>query len=256
MLIIKHISKIFYFDKTFLLLCIIVTLTGLFKQFMIIFFLIIIHELGHFLMAKLFKWNIDKIKIYPYGGCVKFSESLNKPIYQEFLILICGPLFQMIGFLFLTFLFNKGLIFYQDYLAIKSYNYTLLLFNLLPIYPLDGGKIFNLVCNYFFNYKSGNKLVIIISYILSIIILIFNKNYNLLLMIILLLVEITRYLKNQNFIYNKFLLERYLNNYNFKKHKVIKDYKKMYRDRKHVIKLNENYVTEKEYLKKHFGESI
>lgn len=254
LLIIKTISKFLNYDFSFFILCFLSFLTGLFKQFLIIFFLIIIHEFGHLLVAKLFKWKIDKIKIYIFGGCVKFNESLNKPIYEEFLILIAGPLFQMLGFLFLTFLYNEGLIFYKDYLVIKSYNYTLLSFNLLPIYPLDGGKIFNLLCNYFFNYKLGNKFVIIISYILSIIILIFNKNYNLFLMIILLIIEITRYLKNQNFIYNRFLLERYLNKYNFKKYKIINNYNKMYRDKRHIIK-EDSYMTEKEYLKKYFQKS-
>ena len=227
---------------------------GALKVIILLGTLIIIHEFGHLLVAKLFKWKIDKIKIYIFGGCVKFNESLNKPIYEEFLILIAGPLFQMLGFLFLTLLYNEGLIFYKDYLTIKSYNYTLLSFNLLPIYPLDGGKIFNLICNYLFNYKLGNKFVIIISYILSIVILIFNKNYNLFLMIILLIIEITRYLKNQNFIYNRFLLERYLNNYSFKRYKVINNYNKMYRDKRHIIK-EDFYITEKEYLKKYFKET-
>lgn len=254
-MIIKHISKTFFLDKTFLILMFIVFLTGLFKEFSIIFSLIIIHELGHFLVAKLFKWKIDKIKIYPYGGCVLFNESLNKPIYQEFLILVSGPLFQMIGYLFFTYLFTNGFIFYKDYLAIKSYNYTLLTFNLLPIYPLDGGKIFNLICNFFVSYKKGNKIVIFISYLISIMVLILNKNYNQILMIILLLIEITKYLKNQNFLYNRFLLERYLNNYKFKKCKIIKNYKKMFRDKRHIIKTDDRYLTEKEYLNKLFKEN-
>lgn len=249
------IKNIFKIDSSFLLFTIIVILTGMFKHFLIIFSLIIIHECGHFLIAKLFKWKVSCINIYPFGGCVKFDDNLNKPIYEELLILVSGPLFQIIGFLIFS-LFLKNYFSYSDYYAIKSYNYTLLIFNLLPIYPLDGGKLFNLLCNYFFSYKIGNKIVIVISYFLVLIMFFLNKNVNLLFMLVLLIFNITVYLKNQDFLYQRFQLERYLNDYKFKKYKVINNSKKMYRDKRHIIKDNDSYITEKMYLKKKFREKL
>ena len=41
--------------------------------------LIIVHEFGHLLMAKHYKWNTDKIYIYPLGGITKFDVIINKP---------------------------------------------------------------------------------------------------------------------------------------------------------------------------------
>ena len=70
----------------------------MYKDFIIIFTIIIIHEFGHFLISKLFKWNLDKISIYPFGGCVKFNEKLNKPLIQELFILLGGPSIQIIFF--------------------------------------------------------------------------------------------------------------------------------------------------------------
>ena len=49
----------------------------MFKEFSMVFALIIVHEMGHFLAAHHFKWNLDKIAVYPFGGCVKFDEKIN-----------------------------------------------------------------------------------------------------------------------------------------------------------------------------------
>ena len=182
----------------------------MFKEFFMVFSLIIIHELGHLTMAVYYKWNLDKIAVYPFGGCVKFNERLTKPLKEEFLILLSGPLAQMIFFLFVSFLEMNGLITYRNFLLFKSYHYTLLIFNLLPIYPLDGGKILNIFLNAMFPYKKGNKLVIIISFILLIGSVFLYQNINFVLMAILLLSELFIYLKRQPFLYNTLLLEKYL----------------------------------------------
>ena len=91
--------KKIYIHPLTILLSIVVALTGMYKDFLIIFLIIIIHEFGHLLMALLFKWNIDKISIYPYGGCVKFNEKINRPLKEELLILISGPFFQILFFI-------------------------------------------------------------------------------------------------------------------------------------------------------------
>lgn len=221
---------------------------------MIIFTIIIIHEIGHFTFSKIFNWNIDKISIYPFGGCVKFNEKVNRPIYQELIILIGGPLFQIILFYIVSILFKNNIITYRNYLIFKNYHYTLLMFNLMPIYPLDGGKLLNLLCNYLFPYKKGNKIVVFISYLLVVLALIKVKNLNLFLMGIFLISEITIYFKKQDYLYNKFLLERYLDIFTFDKLKIIKNKNNMYRGKRHVIKIKDKYYTEKTYLKDRFGE--
>ena len=59
---------------------------------------------------------------------------------------------------------------------------------------------------------------------------------------------------NHKLIFNKFLLERYLYHFNFKKLKIIKseNINKMKRDYKHIFYYNEKYETEKNILKKKF----
>lgn len=74
-------------------------------------------------------------------------------------------------------------------------------------------------------------------------------------MIILLLFLVTKEKKRINHIYNKFLLERYLKNYNFRKDRIIENVDSFYRDSSHIINENNNYYLEKEYLEKLYKNS-
>ena len=203
-------------------------------------------------MALVFKWKLDKIYIYPYGGLVKFNEKINRPLREELLILISGPLVQVILFMIITIIFRFNLISFRNYNLFKTYHYTLLLFNLLPIYPLDGGRILNILVNYLFPYKKGNKLVGLFSILVIFIGVISIKNINLVFMSILLLFEIYKYFKDQDYLYNKLLLERYLGNYNFKRFKIINNKESMYKERRHLIKIKDKYIKEIDYLRERF----
>lgn len=226
-------------------------LVGAFKNFFIISFLIIVHELGHFLTAKLLKVEVDKIYIYPLGGITKLNMPLNINYLKEFLILIMGPLFQVLGsFILISFIpLEKNLI--------NTYNEGILFFNLLPIYPLDGGKIVNIFLNTFIPYKLSLKLCIYLGYIIVISIIFVQKNLtiNLLIMICLILFLITKEKRRINYLYHKFILERYLNNYSFSKSRLIKDSNNFYRNCRHIIQENGKYYLEKEYLDKKMQKS-
>ena len=194
-------------------------------------------------MALIFKIEIKEIYIYPLGGISKFNIPLNiKPI-KEFFILVMGPLFQCFAyFILLRIMPDKDKI-------ISIYHFGILSFNLLPIYPLDGGKLLKIVLDKFINYKDSLKLIIIISYILVILIFVIKiKKINIIIMTIFLLLLITKEKNKINSIYNKFILERYLNNYKFKKSRIISSKDYFYRDKSHIIKKDDKYYLEKEYL--------
>lgn len=220
-------------------------ITGNIKGFILFTVIIIVHELGHILMALYYKWHIERVLLLPFGALTIFHEKINKPLKEEFVILIMGPIFQLIG----TYFLAK---FYPD-----AYNYSLaiLSFNLLPIYPLDGSKLLNIILNKLISFKKSHLITIYISF-LTIILLIFKVKYNLLMFLIILFIGIKVYLeyKEHEDIFNLFLLERYTGNFDFKKHKYIKglNYNKMKKDYKHVFKEKNKYITEKNALKKRF----
>ncbi|MBQ9019289.1 MAG: hypothetical protein IJ097_03130 [Bacilli bacterium] len=194
-------------------------------------------------MAYLLGAEIKEIYLYPLGGITKFNIELNISMIKEIMILIMGPIFQFIAYYILLLLLpdRKELI--------KTYHYSILIFNLLPIYPLDGGKLLNIFFNTFISYKKSLKVIIKISYIVLAIIFIYSKkNINIFIMIVLLIILIEKERKKINYIYNKFLLERYLNNYNFKKCKITSNINNFHRSKRHLIYENNKYYLEKEML--------
>ena len=251
-LIIKNIFKYFEVNIFVYFFAIVAILSASFVPFFIISFLIIIHELGHFLIAKFLKIDVVKIYLYPLGGIAKFNMKQNVSLVKELLILIMGPLFQIMAYLFLrTFLSH-----YQEMITI--YHYGILLFNLLPIFPLDGGKLVNIFLTSLFSFKISYYLSIIISYLLVVVIFflnINNLNLNFLLVVCFLLFKITSEYKKINYYYQKFLLERYLNDYNFKKTKLINNGLNFYRNKKHLLKIEDKYMWEDDFLQKLFKNS-
>ena len=237
---IKNIFKINPLVYVFIVLSI---LTASFREVFIISFLIIIHELGHTIIAYILGIKINEIYIYPLGGISKFNMDLNISIKKELLILINGPIFQHIAYLLLLVLIPTK----KD--LINTYHYSILMFNLLPIYPLDGGKLVKLFLNKIISYKSSLKLIIYLSYLVTILLLLISKkSINTYIMISFLLILITKEKNKIDYIYNKYLLERYLNNYSFKKNKIIYNINNLYRDKYHLIYINNKYILEKDYL--------
>ena len=248
-MIIKNIFKYIYIDKLTYLFLLLSVLSASFIQIIIIFSLIIVHELGHLLMAKLLKIEIDKIYIYPLGGITKLNMNLNISPLQESLVLLAGPILQLV------FYAIYQLILPECQSLIEFYNYQILFFNLLPIYPLDGGKILNIIVSSKVPYKLSLRYSIFISYILLIVIIlnnIHNLKLNLLIMILLLLYKLFREGSNIKTLYNKFLLERYLHNYKFKDTVIINDINCFHRNKSHIIKEKGKYWREKDFLNKKY----
>ena len=120
--------------------------------------LILIHELGHYVTAYLLKWKVKEIRLYPYGGCSHFEVDLNKSTLEEFIVLIMGPIVQIIFTYLCTFCLRE-----QDTLFLINSSKILLIFNLLPIYPLDGGKLLFIFLSLLFPYYCTLKYTYYIS---------------------------------------------------------------------------------------------
>ena len=236
----KNILKKIKIHPLFLIFVLIFILIGRFKFILFFMLLILIHEFGHIIMSLLFKWNIDKIIILPFGGMIKYDELINKKLLEEFLIAISGIIAQYIFFLSL-----KDLISYKYFSFI---NYFIIIFNLIPIYPLDGSKILNVFFNIITTFKRSVLLTLIVSYIFILI----NINKLSIFIIYILFKETTKLYNEKELIFNKFLLERNLYEFKFRHKKTIKSALEMKKDYKHLFKINNKYVTEKYYLKKMF----
>lgn len=223
-------------------------MTGHFRSVLIFTTIIVIHELGHFITGYLLGWKCIRIDIYPYGGCSNFNVPVNIPLKEEFLVLIMGPLVQII-FIYLI----KYIVSSDTYNIFKLYSTWILGFNLLPIYPLDGGKFIQLVLSKILSYYQSIKFTIYISYFTFITILIttlfFKFNLIMFLIFFLLGISLWKEIRKSYFYYQSFLLERYMNNYIFKKKINICKIIDMKKDKKHIIL----GIDEKEALTKYFN---
>lgn len=101
---------------------------------------VIFHELAHALVAKQLGTMISRITLTPFGGALNLQTKVLTS-YQQRLIYLAGPvaslllslLFGAMVWLFPTFFIHF------EYLVVA--NFMVGVINLLPIYPLDGGKV-------------------------------------------------------------------------------------------------------------------
>ena len=243
------------FHYTYIIVALSFILTGYFSNLIIFTSIIVFHEFGHYIIAKLYNLNPVKVVIYPFGGITKMNNLINTKISKELMVAISGVLFQNIYYLLMIFLYKNNLL--RDYLLniFTTYHYSIFIFNLLPIHPLDGSKILNLILSKYLPYKLTIRLTIAISIIASIIIISINYyklNYSMILIMSVIVDNLIKYYKNINYYFNKFLLERYLYKLQLHKTKRIDKIDHMYKEKYHIIKENGGYLTEKQYLKRRF----
>jgi len=108
---------------------------------------VVFHELAHSIVAQGYKIKVLSITLFIFGGLARISREPSKAI-QEFNIAVAGPLasgFLSVFFYSLTFLVPGN----QMIGALGSFlgktNLVLAGFNLLPGFPLDGGRIFRAI---------------------------------------------------------------------------------------------------------------
>lgn len=231
-------SKIYIHPLYYVVACISIFM-GYFKAFSIYTLVILVHELGHIFAGIVLKWKISRVTIYPFGCMTTFDNKLNSSVYEEFLILIYGPLFQI--------LFNM--------IYPTSYHNIILIFNLLPIYPLDGSKILFLIFNKITSYYNSYIFIYIISYIVIIILLIANRSLISIIILLYILYDVSRYVSKLNSIMYKFYYERYKYNYTYKSNHIIlgNNKHKMFKERNNYFIINNKYYNEKEILKQFFN---
>lgn len=218
------------------LILISILITGYYNYFLIISFILIIHDIGHITVLKVLKYNIKEIIILPFGAIIKSNINLTNNTLEIFLISIAGIIFQLFLYPFM-FLLNNFFINDISYNIFLNYNKIIILFNLLPIIPLDGSKILLCFLENYLSYKKALKILngfSIIMIILFIIYLSYN-GLNSYIIIIFLLYKTIEEIINHKYIFNKFLFERILNKNNNKRIKHIKHIKYLFKNKYNFI---------------------
>ena len=230
--------------------------TGLIKNIILIYLIVIIHEFGHILIIKILKYKIIKVEIYPMGGVTLIDKKVNTKISHELLIGSFGVIMQLFLGLFFYFIYKYNLITSNTYFLFNKYNQTIILFNLIPIIPLDGYHLLNSSLELFLPFKYAFKLSFIISIISLVIFIFYNGIFSLnnYLIFSFLIFKIYQEYKDFKFRHLKFLLERFINNLPFNKIKYNKNINLnlLKKDTYHYFKENGLIYSEKKILSKKF----
>jgi Zn-dependent protease len=108
---------------------------------------LLFHELAHSVVAQHYKIRVLSITLFIFGGVASIERDPSKAI-QEFNIAVAGPLSSglLAGIFFgLAAVFPANETVKSSALWLASMNAWLALFNLLPGFPLDGGRIFRAI---------------------------------------------------------------------------------------------------------------
>lgn len=142
-----------------------------------VFICVTLHELSHALQAKRFGVRVDSVVLLPIGGVAAMKSVPEKPS-QEFKIAISGPLFN---FILAAILFYPAYhllgpkIFFSP--SLKSWPHTLSylywlniilgIFNLLPAFPMDGGRVLRAFLAQRIGFQKATKIAVNFGHIFS-----------------------------------------------------------------------------------------
>lgn len=204
------------FDLKILLFLILFCFTSQLEMYLLLMLFAIIHELGHLSMGLILGFKPQEIEITPVGMKIEF-----KPKYEEYnqkigkgntlsikraLVVIAGPLtnFLIIVATIVTTNLNPRLLINELTITIIYSNLLIAIFNLIPIYPLDGGRmikeilhiIFGLRKSYTYTYRIS-KITIILLTVVSSIAIIYVQNISVIIILaylwVLMLIERKRH---------------------------------------------------------------
>ena len=136
----------------------------------------IVHELGHLLAGLLMGMKPEKIEIMPFGVSISFKinvKEYNKKIkkgnaleIKKIIVALAGPITNFIIILITS---NLKLDLIKSMLIIYT-NFLIMIFNLLPIYPLDGGRVLKGILHIILGKRKSEKYIKNISKITVIVI--------------------------------------------------------------------------------------
>lgn len=192
-------------------------LAGYFEYTFLTIIIIIVHEMGHFLTGCFLKLKVKEISLFMFGGVTIFDEDLNLNIFKELLVVVMGPVVQMLFYMIVYYLYTKGFVSVNTMKKVSTINLILLEFNLLPILPLDGGKILNNILDLILSYDLAHKVSLAVSFLALPLVFLFDNKLIIILVVISLLVRLFEEINWHKFRINKLLLERKLKGIKFKK---------------------------------------
>ncbi len=205
------------------------------------------------------------------------DEYGTRPIKEEWLVTIAGPLQHIFIFLFLYLAKDTGILSDSVISLAWQYNAFILIGNLLPIWPLDGGRILQLLWDRLIPYKQARQITLILSCssILICLVIVYLLDYlslSLALLMIFLFWENRLEWKKRHFRWWRFLWDKHCSSPHYGREKLVfaeeeqllsDVFPRFRRDCYHIIAIKNNknpsmiqYISEKDCLFAFFEEKL
>ncbi|AGA70460.1 Zn-dependent protease [Desulfitobacterium dichloroeliminans LMG P-21439] len=142
---------------TFWLVLLAYGVLGMMTQALLIFLLVMGHELAHLLTAKAYGFRVIGLELYPFGGAAHCEDLFEGRKLEESMMAIAGPVFN------LTLLFGAQALRWEGIWTgplsedFVQFNFWLAVFNLVPVLPLDGGRVVRALFSDVFGFVQTTK---------------------------------------------------------------------------------------------------
>ncbi|MCZ8513354.1 M50 family metallopeptidase [Paenibacillus filicis] len=157
----------FRFHPLFSIIVLLSALTGYFVEIITLFGIVLIHELGHAAAAKGLGWKVKEVQLLPFGGVAVVEEHSDIPVWQDLTVALAGPLQNAWMMAVGSLLAGWGLLPPVWGAYFVQANLLIGLFNMLPIFPLDGGKVLLALFGLWLPYEKTIRLTVWISLVFS-----------------------------------------------------------------------------------------
>ncbi len=171
---------------------------------------IFLHELGHAFAAQLVGVPVKSVIVWLLGGLTNLAHKPEKPMHNLF-IYAAGPLVNMLlAFVCVAFYMLTVMVFlpfssnHEMYIWLQTFqnlffslaivNLILIVFNLIPIYPLDGGAILHAGMEWLFGRTNADRITLIVGIPLLVLLVgvaIYLRDYVLLFFCVLIAISIS-----------------------------------------------------------------
>lgn len=252
------------FDPSFYAMTLLAIMLGYLNEYMIFALTIIVHELGHLTMAFFYKWSLVELKFFAFGGVMEFKGELNKSNKEDFIISSGGILFNIIT-LIILYVVKENIVspIYMNFIDYAIWaQLFVIIFNSIPLPPLDGSRMIHAILCQFISYKKVLQLIKRMNCILIITFIAITTLYNIrqfFVIVIFLSYSTIKYNKQIDYLFQRFLLQKSMYvNVDLPK-KIVKssnDYweSKIYRGYLNIFEIKNRLYDEKKYLKLKYEE--